>query len=263
MADTQSVTTEQQPLVEFTINGKKVSASRESSLLEALRDNGYDIPHLCHHWALKPYGACRLCLVEVKKGRKTKLTTSCNYPVLEGIEVTTDSDKIRRNRRMMMQLILARAPQSKEIQKMALERFGLTLNDLPFDAQHDGDNCILCGLCVRVCREVVGVEALSFSGRGTSKEATAPFHDIAQSCIGCGACVYVCPTSCIGFEQLPTQRSLRRWNRKLPMRTCSRCGYAYAPIFQLAHFEKIIKKTTSTPDEWFDLCPDCRPAPQA
>ena len=247
------------PMVDFSIDGRKVSAARESSLLEALRDNGCDIPHLCHHWAVKPYGACRLCLVEVKKGRKTKLTTSCNYPVLEGIEVTTASAKIERNRRMMMRLILARAPESREIRELALQRFGLRVDELPFAAQHDGDNCILCGLCVRVCREIVGVEALSFSGRGIDKEATAPFHDIAASCIGCGACVYVCPTSCIGWEQLPTQRGLERWQRKLPMRTCSRCGYPYAPSFQLEHF----RKTTTTPSDWFELCQDCRPAPTA
>lgn len=247
------------PMVEFTIDGQTVSAPRESSLLEALRDNGCDIPHLCHHWAVKPYGACRLCLVEVKKGRKTKLTTSCNYPVLEGIEVTTTSDKIQRNRRMMMQLILARAPNSPEIKELAAKRFNLTVADLPFKPDNDGDDCILCGLCVRVCREVVGVEALSFSGRGTSKEATAPFHDIAASCIGCGACVYVCPTNCIGWEQLPTQRSLTRWQRKMPMRTCSKCGYPYAPAFQLMHFSK----TTTAPKELFELCQDCRPAPQA
>ena len=247
------------PVVEFTIDGKKVSAPRETSLLEVLLEHGYDIPHLCHHWAVEPYGACRLCLVEVKKGRKTKLTTSCNYPVLEGIEVTTLNEKIFKNRRNMMELILARAPNSEKVKQMAAERFDLVAEDLPYEANYDGDDCILCGLCVRVCREVVGVEALSFASRGAEKEATPPFHDIAKSCIGCGACVYVCPTDCIGYSQTTTQRELKRWNRKLPMRICSRCGYPYAPIFQLNAF----KDKTGTPPEFFEWCPDCRPAPKA
>ncbi len=241
------------PMVEFIVDGKKCSAPRESSLLDFLLANGYDIPYLCHNPAVKPYGACRLCLVEVKSGRKTKLTTSCNYPILEGIEVFTNTEKVRRNRKMVMQLLLARAPESEELRKMAKERFGIEVDKLPFDKEK-GNKCILCGLCVRVCREVVGIEALSFAGRGEHKEAISPFHDVASTCIGCGACAIACPTNCIGLDQVITKRSLARWNRELPMKTCKRCGYAYAPMFQLEHFQNI----SSVPADFFDLCPDCR-----
>jgi bidirectional [NiFe] hydrogenase diaphorase subunit len=135
--------------VKFKANGRDLEAVRESSLLEALLDAGIPVPHLCHHWAVEPYGACRLCLVEVKKGRRTKLTTSCNYPVLEGIEVTTHSEKIVRNRKMVMELLLARAPGATELVEMAGKLFGMKLSDVRYKLNDPKDRCILCGLCVR------------------------------------------------------------------------------------------------------------------
>lgn len=241
------------PIVEFIVDGKKCSAPRESSLLDFLLANGYEIPHLCHNPAVAPYGACRLCLVEVKNGRNAKLTTSCNYPILEGIEVFTNTEKVRRNRKMVMELLLARAPGSESLRKFAKEKFDIDVDQIPFEKKAT-DNCILCGLCVRVCREVVGIEALSFAGRGQYKEAVSPFHEVAATCIGCGACAVACPCDCIDLKQLVTKRQLGRWQRDLPMKTCKRCGYPYAPVYQLEHFENI----SSVPADFFDLCPDCR-----
>jgi len=254
MSEAQTTTAAaNQPIVSFKVEGQELRAPREASLLEVLLEHGYELPHLCHHWAVKPYGACRLCLVEVKKGRKSKLTTSCNYPVLEGIEVTTKSERISRNRRMMLELLLAMAPTSDVLQKLAAE-YGLKPADVRFKVDDDGDTCILCGLCVRVCREVVGVDALSFSGRGMNKAAVPPFKEAPESCIACGACSFICPTNCIGFRQVGTMREIPRWERKLPMRVCTRCGYPYAPIFQLTYF----RNRARVPQDFFDLCPDCR-----
>ena len=115
-------------MVEFTIDGKTITAERERSLLNVARENGFDIPSLCHHEAVGAYGACRLCLVEVKKGKRTKLTTSCNYPVLPGIEVTTDSERIRKHRMMVIELLLPRAPRAPKVLAIAKQ---LGSSDVP------------------------------------------------------------------------------------------------------------------------------------
>ena len=235
--------------VQFKVDGKEMEGVRGEPLLPLLLKEGYDIPTLCHHEAVSPYGACRLCLVEVKKGRKTKVTTSCNYPVLPGIEVTTASERIQKHRKMIFELLLARVPNSPKLNRMAA-KYGVTETRLI----DQGDDCILCGLCERVCREVVGVDALGFHGRGYQKDMAAPFKEPSKTCIGCGACVYVCPVDCIGEEMLPTQRTIERWERKLPMQTCSKCGYPFAPTYQLLQFQK----RTGLPWSFFTVCPDCR-----
>ncbi|MCD6497713.1 MAG: (2Fe-2S)-binding protein [Deltaproteobacteria bacterium] len=239
----------QQETVTFTVNGKTMQGRRGDSLLKVLLHEGYDIPHLCYHEAVTAYGSCRLCLVEVKKGRKTKVTTSCNYPLMDGIEVTTNSEKIRKHRKVVFELLLAQVPNSPELQSMAAQ-YGVT--DTRFEKKYQ--DCILCGLCERVCREVVGVNALGFMGRGVEKDVGAPFKQPSKTCIGCGACVYVCPVNCIKEEQLPTKRTIVRWERNLPMQTCKRCGYPFAPTYQLLQMQK----QTGLPWEFFELCPDCR-----
>lgn len=235
--------------VEFKINEKSVEGIRGEPLLPLLLKMGYDIPTLCYHEAVSPYGACRLCLVEVKKGRKTKVTTSCNYPVLPGIEVTTNSEKIMKHRKMVLELLIARVPGSEKLNKLAA-KYGVHESRL----LNQGEDCILCGLCERVCREVVEVDALGFHGRGFKKDVAPPFKEASKTCIGCGACVYVCPVDCIKEEKLPTQRSILRWDRKLPMQTCATCGYPFAPTYQLLQFQK----RTGLPWSFFTICPDCR-----
>lgn len=240
-------------MIEFTIDGKTVQAERGESLLKIAIEQGFRIPHLCYHEAVQPYGACRLCLVEVTQtshGRKrTKLTTSCNYPALDSIEVVTGSERINRNRRMIIELLLARAPKAKRLQELAGE-YGV--EKVRF-AESDAE-CILCGLCVRVCRDVVGVEALGFTGRGVNKDARPPFGEPSKECIACAACVEACPVDCIKMEETHTLRTIVRWKRSLPMRVCEDCGYPFAPTFQLMHFAKKIGKSLDD----FRVCPDCR-----
>ncbi len=253
MSDTSKTNTaaaQAEPItVEFTVNGESMEGIRGEPLLPLLLDKGYDIPTLCHHEAVSPYGACRLCLVEVKKGRRTKVTTSCNYPVLPGIEVQTESEKISKHRKIVLELLMARVPDSPKLKRLA-QKYGV--EESRFINQCE--ECIVCGLCERVCREVVGVDALGFHGRGFKKDVSAPFKEPSKTCIGCGACVYVCPVDCIGEEKLPTQRSILRWERKLPMQTCSDCGYPFAPTYQLLQFQK----KTGLPWSFFTICPDCR-----
>lgn len=241
--------------VKFTINGVQVEAAKGDNVLDTARRYGFEIPSLCHHEAVTPYGACRLCLVEIKKGNRTKLTTSCNYEVLEGIDVTTDSDKIRKHRAMVLELILAEALTSSRILKLAHE-YGVDtsrFNRGEGDVSHERDNCILCGLCARVCDEIVGVSALSFNGRGDKRGVGGPFMEEPQACIACGACAWVCPTDCIGFEERDGKRILKKWNRELPMAT-DESGRPVAPQFQLFHFKKIAK----LPDDFFKKAPGQR-----
>ena len=189
--------------VTIIADGKELRAQRGESLLEVLRRAGIDVPALCHHAKLAPYGACRLCLVEVanKPGGRRRLTTSCNYPALDGIAVLTNSERIARERRLVMELILARAPKAPKVVAMA-KRLGVAKTRFA----ESKDNCILCGLCVRVCREAVGANALSLAGRGFRRRATTPFVEHPPECIGCGACTALCPTGRMQMERKTIER---------------------------------------------------------
>ena len=175
--------------VPFTIDGREVRAQAGESLLHVARREGFAIPSLCWHERLSSYGACRLCLVEIKRGRRTRIATSCDFPVMAGIEVFTDTEQVRARRRTVVQLLGAMAPGAPEIQRLALA-YGADLG--PLAADLDGD-CILCGLCVRVCREMVGACAVEFQHRGGSKAIGAPWGEPSARCISCGACAAVCP----------------------------------------------------------------------
>jgi bidirectional [NiFe] hydrogenase diaphorase subunit len=237
-------------MTKFTIDDYEVEGENGQNVLQVALDNGLDIPHLCYHEALKPYGACRLCLVEVKKGDRIRLTTSCNYPVLEGIDVQTNTERVTRARKMVIELLLARCPDEPIIKDLAEE---YSVGKPRFNA--DNDDCILCGLCERVCREVVGVDAITFLGRGSDKKVGPPLEINPKTCIACGACVYICPTDCIKLEENEKERTIVRWGRTLPMKTCTVCGRSFAPWFQLEYFKKI---TEGIPEDLLDKCLDCR-----
>lgn len=195
-------------MVTLTIDGKLIHVEPETPLIEAAQKVGILIPTLCHHEALKPYGACRLCVVEVIKNKWSKLVTSCNYPAEEGLVVLTTSDRVRRTRRMLMEFFLARSPNVPVIKQMA-EKMGVRASRLK---KQEDARCILCGLCVRVCEEMVGVSAISFANRGIEREVGTPFGMDSDVCIGCGGCTYVCPTGCIEMIGEPDGPGGRRLN---------------------------------------------------
>jgi len=200
----------------FEAQGRSFWGTRGESLLDALRRCGFEVPGLCHHPGVKPYGACRLCLVEVQKGRRRELVTSCDYPLGEGLRVFLDTEKVVRHRRMVLELLLAMAPDAPRIRRLAAEH-GIEQTGL--EAGRGGDNCILCGLCARVCREVVGAEAICLAGRGLRRVLRdRPFGDFPESCIGCGACAQVCPTGAISMEEIAVQRLKGRWGARRPCR---------------------------------------------
>jgi len=238
--------------VNLTIDGKTVEAEEGAMLLKVAREAGSDIPSLCHNDEVKPYGACRMCMVEVEERGRKRLVTSCTFPVKEGISVTTQSDRIFRNRKMIVELLLARCYKVPEIREMAVE-YGIDIDRPRFQVQEE--TCILCGLCVRVCDEVVGVHAIGFAGRGPDRLPTPPFMEPSELCIGCGACVYACPVDAIKMVQTPETRTIERWQRTLPMKVCKVCGEPFFPEYQVEYFSKRAK---NIPDNFFEVCPNCR-----
>jgi coenzyme F420-reducing hydrogenase beta subunit/ferredoxin len=179
--------------VTLKIDGKEVKATEGVTILEVARNIGIEIPTLCYNSALEPFGSCRVCSVEITdaRGRK-KVVTSCNYPVKEGLEVSTKSEKVLKTRKLLLELLLARCPKVKKIQDLARE-YGV---EKPrFWIEDIEEDCILCGLCTRVCQERIGVYAINFANRGVEREVTTPYHSFSNDCIGCGACAIVCPTN--------------------------------------------------------------------
>jgi NADH dehydrogenase/NADH:ubiquinone oxidoreductase subunit G len=238
--------------VQLTIDGKTVTAEEGAMLLQVAREAGADIPTLCHNDEVKPYGACRMCMVEVEEKGRKKLVTSCTFPVKDGISVTTHSDRLYRNRKMIVELLLARCYKVPEVRDLARE-YGIDVEHPRFQVRED--TCILCGLCVRVCDEVVGVHAIGFAGRGPDRVPTPPFKEPSQFCIACGACVYVCPVDAIKMVQTPETRTIKRWQRTLPMKTCRVCGEPFMPEYQADYF---MKRAKNIPEDFFEVCPNCR-----
>jgi len=178
--------------VTLKIDDKEVKAKEGTSILEAAKTMGIDIPTLCYHKALSTFGSCRLCSVEIvdKTGRK-RIVTSCNYPVQEGLTVYTKSGKVIKTRKVLLDLLLSRCPKVPKIKELALE-YGVKAPS--FSVANENEDCILCGLCTRVCGELVGVHAIDFAKSGVEREVTAPYHEFSNDCIGCGACALICPT---------------------------------------------------------------------
>jgi len=178
-------------MIKFHINDTEVEAKPEWTVLETARQFGFDIPTLCYHEAVNPSGACRLCIVELKDGDWSKLVASCIYPVSEGINVYTDTERVQNVRRWIFEMLLAECPASIEIRELA-EKYGV-LNSR-FTIENPEEECMVCGLCTRACEEIVGLSAISIIDRGVHKKVGAPFLRPTETCVACGCCVTICPT---------------------------------------------------------------------
>ena len=175
-------------MTNLKINGIDVSVDRGTTLLEAAEFLGLPIPTLCHMEGLTPYGACRLCVVEIGEGPNSKLVTSCTYPAEEGLKVRTSSARVVRARKIIVELLLASCPQSKTIQDIAAS---MDVRQQRF--RQENDDCILCGRCVRMCSEQMMAGAIGFTGRGEDRAIGTPFDSHSEVCRLCGGCIYVCP----------------------------------------------------------------------
>jgi NADH dehydrogenase/NADH:ubiquinone oxidoreductase subunit G len=175
-------------MIKITINGLDVEVEEGWTLLEAAGFLGLEIPTLCYDDGLSPYGGCRLCLVEIGENEKAKMVSSCTYPVQEGLVVRTDTKKVLEARKMNIELMLSIAPNSKVIQDLA-SKFGVTR--VRFKIRNE--ECVLCGLCVRMCREQMDGKAIGFVNRGIDMRITTPFDKKSEECRLCGGCIYICP----------------------------------------------------------------------
>jgi len=182
-------------MVSLTIDGQSINVKEGTTLLEAARSSNIYIPTLCYHPLLEPFGACRLCVVELSDGR---MVTSCTYPVEEGLELETASPPVVEARKMLIELLLARAPEARAVQRLARE-YGIEKTLLKIT--DEGELCILCGLCARVCDEIIGVSDINFIKRGVNREVVFNPEISSELCVGCGVCTAVCPTGCLEIEK--------------------------------------------------------------
>ena len=236
---------------EITVDGQKSTTTAGETILSACRRLGKDIPTLCHHEALKPYASCRVCLVEAKTERGGTLVASCQYPVSEGLVVETDSPAVREARKIVLELLLARCPASEVVRDLAA-RYGVTSTPYPTDDPEE--KCILCGLCVRACEELVRAAAVGFADRGLERRVGSPFEESAEECLGCGACVNVCPTGKVEAKYVDGVLRMETWRTDLEMAKCRRCGKAFTTQRLL---ERVAKEEPELAEE-IRLCPSCR-----
>jgi NADH dehydrogenase/NADH:ubiquinone oxidoreductase subunit G len=175
-------------MITLRLNGLDVQAEEGWTVLETAKFYGLEIPTLCYNEGLSPYGGCRLCLVEIGVEPRTKIVSSCTYPAEEGLVVHTDTKRVVEARRMMIELMLSVAPFSKQIQDLA-SQFGVTR--MRFTPRNE--ECILCGLCVRMCAEQMDGRAIGFQSRGSKRKISTPFDVRSEECRLCGGCMYICP----------------------------------------------------------------------
>jgi NADH dehydrogenase/NADH:ubiquinone oxidoreductase subunit G len=182
------------------IDGREVEATEGMTLLEAAQGAGISIPTLCHHEKLEPYGGCRICSVEVEVRGWTRLVVSCVYPVEQGLVVRTRSEKIDKTRKMILELLLAHAPDSVELLDLAQE-YGADKDRF----KKQPSFCIHCGLCVRYCAEVKKKNAVGFIDRGARKEISFIPKIAAKECWDCKECFPLCPTSALQAAYVLTE----------------------------------------------------------
>lgn len=175
-------------MIKVTIDGIKTEVPVGTTVLEAASELGIVIPTLCYHPGLSSYGACRICMVEVIKGKSSTLEASCTLPVSDGLKVITNSERVKRARNVILELLISSCPNSKTLQDMAAN-FGL--NAIRFKIKDK--NCILCGLCVRYCKEQMQSGGIGFTGRGMSRRVSTAFEITPEECRNCGGCEWICP----------------------------------------------------------------------
>ncbi len=238
-------------MINLTIDGKRVEAAEGAYLLGTAREAGISIPTLCNHDGLEPWSACRMCLVDITrkdwKGWK-RMVVSCMYPAEEGLIVETHSKRVIEARRVVIDLLLARCPDTPLVREMA-GRLGI--EETSYEKNPESTDCILCGLCTRVC-DHIGVSAISSVGRGWGREIAPPFNAAPPDCIGCLACAEICPTRCIPFETSDMKRTI--WGKEFEMLRCTECGRANITKAGAEHFAG----RNGVEASYFETCDRCK-----
>ena len=229
------------------VDGREISALVGTTVLEAAKNANIYIPNLCNNEELTPAGACRLCVVEVIKENQNRVLPSCILKVADGLEVKTKSEKAIESRQEAMRRLLGRNSTHPKLRKIA-EDIGIT----EFGTMTENKGCILCGLCVRTCREVVGANAIRFEGKGEEKKVVLVLDENQPGCIACGSCSYICPVQVIPMEDKNGVRTI--WKTDFPLQKCTQCGRYFAPVKQLEYFRKLV----NLPEDHFNKCKNCR-----
>lgn len=226
------------------IDGKECGARGDQTVLEVARENGVDIPTLCHIEGLSEIGACRLCLVEVKGS--PKLHAACVTRVQEGMEVTVNSDRLLGYRKMIIEFLFSERNHICSVcvsngqcdlqglaQKLGVNHITVPYRHpwMPVDASHprfvaDHNRCVLCTRCVRVCDEIEGAHTWDVAGRGESAKVITDLSGKwgdSETCTGCGKCVQVCPTGALS-EKGKSAGEMSKRRQFLPYLTLMREG---------------------------------------
>lgn len=248
-------------MVTVKIDGREVQVEPNSTILEAAEKAGVHIPILCHHKTLNPFGACRICLVEVVGN--PKLMTACTTPVTDKMEIITQNEKLQKLRRTIIELLLINHPLDCPVcdkggdcllQDLTFEvgltnlRFDPKPNDTPFDhtnpfIERDIDRCVLCGKCVRICDEVVNLQAISFINRGTETYVGTSF-DQPWKCEFCGQCMSVCPVGSLNNRVYLFKN--RPWNLKKTQSICGFCSCGCSIVVE--HEDNEVYRISEDPD---------------
>jgi NADH dehydrogenase/NADH:ubiquinone oxidoreductase subunit G len=220
----------------LTIDGRRVTVDDDAYILDAARAAGISIPTLCQHDALEPWGGCRLCVVDMSLPSWDddwfKMVTACNHPVADGMTVVSASERVIATRRVVLDLLLARCPSTPLIQQLAAEH---GIHTTSYVANREHTDCILCGLCTRVC-DHIGVSAIASVNRGIGREIAPPFGAAPPDCIGCLACAEICPTDCIPHETSNVSRTI--WDKEFEMLRDPKTGEGIITMAAAAHFAK-------------------------
>jgi len=182
--------------IKLEIDGKSIVTENGKTILEAARKAGIEIPTLCYDKRLASFGACRLCMVEITKNNKTRLVTSCIYPVEDNLKVKTRTEKINKIRKLILEMLLPLSP-TGPLESLA-KKYGVEKSRFKQEPTH----CILCGLCVRYCAEVRKANAISFISRGTEREVRFLPEVAPNICPGCRECFSLCPSGKLVLDNL-------------------------------------------------------------
>lgn len=244
-------------IVTVFINGKQYEAKKDETLLTVAKRNEIDIPALCYEECLPPFGACRLCIVDVKEGFKKGITASCSLLCVDGLSVVTDTNEIKKHRKILFELYLAQAPGSKKLKEIAA-KYGVVDTKFEKSIKKDdllNNSCILCGLCVRVCNELMGAGVINFIGRGHKTRVNTPYFEKSEICLGCKACESVCPAEAITINDIEKVRSLKCWSgTEVMLNKCVGCGKYYAPVPLNTKVANLLKDLRENGDS---TCPEC------